>query len=150
MQAQRSRPTTNATMQSPVADILYLEAILKRKFNQLMKSKKYYPLKSKVTFLDILDKLFKHHKTHREILELEDFLDEELLAAGFNPSIPIEAKKTRKPPRLDLLPGTTPTKNGKRWCARINVGGKIRHLGVFDSEEEAHQAYKSALNKSTT
>ena len=28
-----------------------------------------------------------------------------------------------------------------KWGARIKINGKLKHLGFFDSEEEAHQAY---------
>jgi HNH endonuclease/AP2 domain len=35
-----------------------------------------------------------------------------------------------------------------RYQARLNVGGKQRHLGLYDSAEEAHEAY-SAANRNT-
>jgi len=33
------------------------------------------------------------------------------------------------------------TKVGKRWKARTEIGGKIKHLGTFDTAEEAGAAY---------
>ena len=39
----------------------------------------------------------------------------------------------------------TPCKSRPRWFARIRVpGGDVKHLGVFDSKEEAHAAYIKA------
>lgn len=38
-------------------------------------------------------------------------------------------------------------KRDKKWCARIAVNGKCKHLGYFDSEEQASGAYQSDLNK---
>lgn len=35
--------------------------------------------------------------------------------------------------------------NGIRWRAKIFINKKQTHLGYFDSEHEAHQAYQSAL-----
>ena len=32
-------------------------------------------------------------------------------------------------------------KNSHKWIARITVNSKLKHLGYFNSEEEAHQAY---------
>jgi hypothetical protein len=34
----------------------------------------------------------------------------------------------------------------QRWSANIVIKGKLRHLGLFDSEQEAHEAYMWALN----
>jgi hypothetical protein len=33
----------------------------------------------------------------------------------------------------------------ERWFSRIRVNGKIIHLGMFDTEREAHEAYALAV-----
>lgn len=33
-------------------------------------------------------------------------------------------------------------KSGKKFVAKIKVGGKLRHLGTYDTKEEASQAYE--------
>lgn len=35
-------------------------------------------------------------------------------------------------------------KDNKRWCAKIRHGGVPKHLGYFDTAEQAHEAYKTA------
>jgi hypothetical protein len=35
-------------------------------------------------------------------------------------------------------------KNGGRWRSNITVAGVTRHLGCFDTEQEAHAAYVEA------
>ncbi len=32
----------------------------------------------------------------------------------------------------------------KCWCSKIRINGKSRHLGYFDTAEEAHAVYRSA------
>jgi hypothetical protein len=41
------------------------------------------------------------------------------------------------------LKGAYPSQNGK-WKAKIQFSGKLKHLGTFDSEHEAHMAYAMA------
>lgn len=37
-------------------------------------------------------------------------------------------------------------KQRAKWCARISLGGKkSRHLGLFDTPEQAHTAYEAAV-----
>lgn len=43
------------------------------------------------------------------------------------------------------LKGTT--RSGNRWLAQIQVSGKKLHIGRFDTQEEAHQAYVEAAKK---
>jgi hypothetical protein len=38
-------------------------------------------------------------------------------------------------------------KAGNRWQAKIQIRRKFVHLGVFDTPQEAHQAYKDAVKK---
>ncbi len=37
-------------------------------------------------------------------------------------------------------------KNRNKWKADININGKLKYLGSFDIEHEAHLAYQNALN----
>lgn len=34
-----------------------------------------------------------------------------------------------------------------RYCARIHVNGKLKHLGSFDTAEDAHSAYVTAAQE---
>jgi hypothetical protein len=53
-----------------------------------------------------------------------------------------ENHQNRKPTR-----GTTYERRTGRYFARIHVGDKTIHLGTFDTEEDAHQAYLAAKAK---
>ena len=44
------------------------------------------------------------------------------------------------------LKGAYQAKTG-RWAARIKLGGKVRHLGYFDTAEAAHIAYVTQAEK---
>lgn len=44
------------------------------------------------------------------------------------------------------LPGTRPAKSGK-WISTICADGAAYHLGVYDTEQEAHEAYKLARDR---
>ena len=47
----------------------------------------------------------------------------------------------------EYLKGVTKTANGKRFVAHIRINGKKKHLGVFDTEIEAHNCYMKEHNK---
>lgn len=38
-------------------------------------------------------------------------------------------------------------KGKKKWQARISIKGKVKHLGRFKTEEDAHKAYLDALKR---
>jgi len=38
-------------------------------------------------------------------------------------------------------------KNRGKWQANIQIDGKLKYLGVFDKEINAHNAYQKALSK---
>lgn len=44
-------------------------------------------------------------------------------------------------------PGVCWEKKKKKWMASLQISGKSKTLGCFDTEEEAHQAYVDACNK---
>jgi len=46
--------------------------------------------------------------------------------------------------RKGSLVGATWHKRDKKWMARIEVDGILKHLGYFDTEQEAHEVYKRA------
>ena len=37
-------------------------------------------------------------------------------------------------------------KQRKKWRAQIEINGKVKHLGLFTDEHEAHLVYQNALN----
>ena len=39
------------------------------------------------------------------------------------------------------------TKNGRKYCARTHIDGVMVNLGTFESEDDAHIAYKNARKK---
>ena len=43
--------------------------------------------------------------------------------------------------------GVTWYKSSKKWMSQITINGKNKHLGYFDSELKASNAYELALNK---
>ena len=53
--------------------------------------------------------------------------------------------QNRKSHRAGRLVGTTYNKLAKKWQSCIKIDGKQKHLGLFDSEIKAHQAYNEAL-----
>jgi len=45
------------------------------------------------------------------------------------------------------LKGASFNNRDKRWVAQITVNRKYHHLGMFDTAEEAHEAYKRAAER---
>jgi hypothetical protein len=43
--------------------------------------------------------------------------------------------------------GVSKSKLSKKWKAEIRINGKIKHLGLFTDEHEAHLVYQEALSK---
>lgn len=50
---------------------------------------------------------------------------------------------TRKGNNTSGVPGVIWNKQRKKWCAQASVNGKHRHIGMFDSLEEAAKARKA-------
>jgi hypothetical protein len=56
--------------------------------------------------------------------------------------------QNRRAPRSDSKIGLIGVcRNGKRYAARIQVGGKHHCIGTFDAPEEAHRAYVEAKRR---
>jgi DNA polymerase III delta prime subunit len=47
-------------------------------------------------------------------------------------------QESQKQPQTKY-PGTH--MRGKRWAAQIRIGKKLKHIGTYNTPEEAHQAY---------
>jgi len=47
----------------------------------------------------------------------------------------------------DRLRGAYYNKRDKRWIARLRVDGKLKTVGRFKTEKEAHDCYIAALKK---
>jgi len=58
----------------------------------------------------------------------------------------IEDIKVKKPKTTSKFKGVCWDKNAKKWKSHIYINGKQKHLGCFNSEEEASEAYQNALN----
>ena len=49
--------------------------------------------------------------------------------------------------RFTTVKGYTQHKKTKRWCSRIKLNGKLKHIACFETEEEARQSYLQAKEK---
>lgn len=49
-------------------------------------------------------------------------------------------------PSTSKYVGVSWINNRKKWQSYITINGKVKHLGLFNSEIEAHNAYQSKLN----
>jgi len=58
----------------------------------------------------------------------------------------IEYIKVKKPKLTSKFKGVCWKKTNKKWISQINIKGKRKHLGSFNSAEEAAEAYQNALN----
>jgi hypothetical protein len=65
--------------------------------------------------------------------------------ANHNENLFNQRKQKRK--CLSKYKGVTRFSPSERWCARISYYGKLRHLGYFDSEIKAAQAYNAEAIK---
>ena len=59
----------------------------------------------------------------------------------------ISNRKNVTKDRINKTGHTGVKKNGKKWCAKINVNNKRIYLGTYNSKIEASQAYQQELNK---
>lgn len=55
------------------------------------------------------------------------------------------SKDLKKSSMSSSYVGVTWKKSHKKWQASIKINGKKKHLGLFDNEDQAHEAYQSAL-----
>lgn len=58
-----------------------------------------------------------------------------------------ENNQNRKSHRSGRLLGCTYNKRLKKWVAQIQISGKKKHLGVYNTEEEANKVYLAALKE---
>jgi hypothetical protein len=56
-----------------------------------------------------------------------------------------ENQLNRKCHRNGVLQGASCDKRTKRWQAKIRIDGKKTHIGMFDTQQEAHLAFMKAL-----
>jgi hypothetical protein len=49
--------------------------------------------------------------------------------------------------KSSIYTGVSWYKNNKRWKSQIQKNGKIKHLGYFQTEHEAHLTYEKELQK---
>jgi hypothetical protein len=56
-----------------------------------------------------------------------------------------ENQQNRVKHRNGKLVGCSYYKQKRKWRAQIQVNGKHKHLGYFNTEQEAHDFYKKAL-----
>ena len=50
-----------------------------------------------------------------------------------------------KPQKTSQYVGVSWHKQGKKWQAQIKINGRRHYLGLFDNEENAHEAYLKAM-----
>ena len=80
---------------------------------------------------------------------LSSFL--QFLKEANNITLPLAEREGWVPP--GKLPGTPQRrgvsydKAGKTWIAKLQRGNRRKHLGHFETEEEASEAYKEAVRK---
>ena len=58
-----------------------------------------------------------------------------------------ENQQNTKNHRNGKLVGCSWNKQHKKWHAQIGINGKNKHLGYYETELDAHNAYMLALNK---
>ena len=49
-----------------------------------------------------------------------------------------------------IYKGVSWDKGCKKWRAMISINGKLKHLGLFDTEEEAHKVYQKKYDEIMT
>ncbi|WP_174936735.1 HNH endonuclease [Burkholderia lata] len=50
-------------------------------------------------------------------------------------------RNSSKPRRIPTLKGAHWHKSNKKWGSNIGYHGKLKHLGYYESEQEAHEVY---------
>lgn len=54
---------------------------------------------------------------------------------------------TQRPTGESGLRGAYLDKRNQRWYSKIQFGGQVKHLGMFNSAEEAHKAFEAAAQQ---
>lgn len=100
----------------------------------------------------------KHYRLHRIIYFLEtnespphvDHINGDIRDNRFSnlrASNSARNQRNRKSHREGRLPGVTFRKRSGRWEAKLQVNGKRKWLGEFDTEVEAHNKYLQAVRE---
>ena len=58
-----------------------------------------------------------------------------------------ENQQNQKKHRSGHLVGTSFHKPSQKWLAHIYINGKLKYLGQFSTQEEAHKAYQKELQR---
>jgi len=92
-------------------------------------------------------------RMHKEIMDTPKGLETDHIDGdGLNncrPNLRVvtsrQNQQNRHTPKSSIYPGICWWKDRGKWRARIEINGKRKHLGLFDVEEEAYNAYLKAL-----
>lgn len=78
--------------------------------------------------------------------------DNELEAAKYYKDAVRSASEGKKPKvkRVSYsskYKGVSWSKGSKKWLVQIRINGKVKHIGLYEDELDAHKAYQDELNK---